>query len=213
VLQQGLTKLIEREPLAVPPQDVNIELASYPAPINGSIRFRDFEIRPGDRLLLRDRQPICIGSRAFDLLMVLLRSRGAIVSKETIFRYVWPATTVEESNLRFQVASLRKVLGADRELIKSIPGRGYLFASDHDVERAHEASQTYLGLDPNIGVFMRNVPTPLEQGSAIAAYRGVNETSHTGDEALEMLIRSAGKLVAAYGSIDAIIGALVERRR
>jgi hypothetical protein len=36
---------------------------------------------------------------------------------------------VEESNLRYQVAVLRKVLGADRDLVKSVPGRGYLLAA------------------------------------------------------------------------------------
>jgi DNA-binding winged helix-turn-helix (wHTH) protein len=59
-----------------------------------------------------------------------LRSRGKIVSKDEIVRHVWPTTCVEESNLRFQMASLRKVLGTYRDSIKTIPGRGYLLASD-----------------------------------------------------------------------------------
>jgi DNA-binding winged helix-turn-helix (wHTH) protein len=59
-----------------------------------------------------------------------LLSRGKIVSKDEIVRHVWPTTCVEESNLRFQMASLRKVLGAYRDSIKTIPGRGYLLASD-----------------------------------------------------------------------------------
>ena len=37
---------------------------------------------------------------------------------------------VEESNLRWQMVSLRKVLGEDGDLIKTIPGRGYLFACE-----------------------------------------------------------------------------------
>jgi hypothetical protein len=37
---------------------------------------------------------------------------------------------VDESNLRFQVASLRKALGQDRDLIKTVSGRGYLFAAE-----------------------------------------------------------------------------------
>ena len=44
--------------------------------------------------------------------------------------YVWPSTLVEESNLRFQMMSLRKALGKDRDIIKTIPGRGYLFAGE-----------------------------------------------------------------------------------
>ncbi|MBC9034444.1 winged helix-turn-helix domain-containing protein [Sphingomonas sp. JC676] len=74
--------------------------------------------------------PVEIGSRAFDLLIVLLRSRGEIVSKEEIVRRVWPSTTVDESNLRFQMTVLRRVLGKDRDRIKTVPGRGYLFVDD-----------------------------------------------------------------------------------
>jgi DNA-binding winged helix-turn-helix (wHTH) protein len=96
----------------------------------GQLEFRSFRLLPRARLLSCDGRPVLLGSRAFDLLEVLLRSRGRIVSKQEIVDTVWPTTTVEESNLRFQMASLRKALGDDRDLIKTIPGRGYLFASD-----------------------------------------------------------------------------------
>jgi DNA-binding winged helix-turn-helix (wHTH) protein len=71
-----------------------------------------------------------LGSRAFDLLHSLIRSAGSVISKEELVREVWPTTTVEESNLRFQMASLRKALGVHRDLIKTIPGRGYLFTGE-----------------------------------------------------------------------------------
>jgi DNA-binding winged helix-turn-helix (wHTH) protein len=203
MLQQGLTKFVEGAPVSAPPPQVGAQ----PVVLTGMIRFRDFEVWPGDRLLLRRRQPVCIGSRAFDLLVVLLRSRGEIVSKEAIFEYVWPSTTVEESNLRFQVASLRKALGVDRELIKSIPGRGYLFAADQDAEQEFEACSTASGR-----MLLHNVLRHAGSGPAMIEPRGAVGTGATGDEALEMLLRSAGKLVAAYGSIDAILGALDERR-
>lgn len=94
------------------------------------LEFRKCRLVPAARLLLRERQPVALGSRAFDLLHVLLRARGRVVSKDEIVREVWPQTTVEESNLRFQMASLRRALGSDRDLVKTIPGRGYLFAAD-----------------------------------------------------------------------------------
>ena len=75
-------------------------------------------------------RPVEIGSRAFDLLVVLLASRGAIVSKNDIMKFVWPSVNVDESNLRFQIACLRKVLAHDRDVIKTISGRGYLFTTD-----------------------------------------------------------------------------------
>lgn len=102
---------------------------------DGEIRFRRYRLLPRSRMLLRDGRPLDIGSRAFDLLHVLLSARGAVVSKDQIVRRVWPATVVDECNLRFQIAVLRKALGGDRDLIKTISGRGYLFVADQEVVR------------------------------------------------------------------------------
>ena len=93
------------------------------------ICFDRFSVVLGARQVLADGRAVELGSRAFDLLVVLLKGRGTVVSKETITKYVWPSTIVDESNLRFQVASLRKVLGDSRDLIKTVPGRGYLFVA------------------------------------------------------------------------------------
>jgi DNA-binding winged helix-turn-helix (wHTH) protein len=108
-------------------------LASLPPPPDEGdvgIRFRRYLLLPRSRILLRDGLPVELGSRAFDLLHVLLTSRGAVVPKDDIVRRVWPATVVDDCNLRFQVAALRKALGDDRELIKTVSGRGYLFADE-----------------------------------------------------------------------------------
>jgi DNA-binding winged helix-turn-helix (wHTH) protein len=91
-------------------------------------RFGRFRMLPLSRALLCEGRPVACGSRAFDLLHVLLLSRGTVVTKEAIVKHVWPNTLVEESNLRFQMGSLRRVLGPDRDLIKTVPGRGYLMA-------------------------------------------------------------------------------------
>ena len=97
-----------------------------------TIPFRRFRIYPNARRLTRNGVEIELGSRAFDVLIVLLRARGCVVSKEDMFRAVWPSTTVDEGNLRLQMTVLRKVLGPDRDMIKTIPGRGYLLADDVD---------------------------------------------------------------------------------
>jgi predicted ATPase/DNA-binding winged helix-turn-helix (wHTH) protein len=74
-----------------------------------------------------------IGSRAFDILELLIRANGAVVSKEEILRRVWPNSVVEENNLQVHVATLRKALARDRDLIRTVPGRGYrLIAASSD---------------------------------------------------------------------------------
>jgi len=111
-----------------------------------ALSFRAFRMLPAARILLHHGAPVEIGGRAFDLLYVLLRSRGALVAREDIIRHVWPTTTIEESNLRVQVASLRKILGEDRDLLKTVPGRGYLLAAD--IKLAAEEQRGMAGLGP-----------------------------------------------------------------
>jgi predicted ATPase/DNA-binding winged helix-turn-helix (wHTH) protein len=69
--------------------------------------------------------PLRIGSRAFGVLELLIDASGSLVTKDDIISRVWPQTIVEENNLQVQIAVLRKALGADRGLIRTIPGRGY----------------------------------------------------------------------------------------
>src|SRR5947209_1817974 len=97
--------------------------AGDPSPAAADLRFRNFQVLPGERLLVRDGLPIDLGSRAFDLLLILLQSRGTVVSKNEIVQHVWPSTLVDESNLRFQMACLRRALGEDRDVIKTVQGR------------------------------------------------------------------------------------------
>lgn len=92
------------------------------------ITFGDFELYERARLLLRAGEPVELGARAFDLLATLLRARGQIVERSDLMQAVWPTTIVDESNLRYQVGGLRRILGPDGDRIKNIPGRGYLFA-------------------------------------------------------------------------------------
>src|SRR3984893_18884742 len=70
-------------------------------------------------------EPVRISSRAFDILELLVEKDGALVSKEEIMRRVWPNTIVEENNLQVHIAAIRKALGADRDRIVTVPGRGY----------------------------------------------------------------------------------------
>ncbi|MGU7782101.1 ATP-binding protein [Burkholderia sp. PU8-34] len=82
----------------------------------------DFEQRD----IRRQGLSLHVGARAFDILEVLHRANGAVVSKDDIMDAVWPGTIVEENRLQVHVAALRKLLGASRDLIKTVPGRGYV---------------------------------------------------------------------------------------
>jgi predicted ATPase/DNA-binding winged helix-turn-helix (wHTH) protein/AraC-like DNA-binding protein len=95
-----------------------------------NVSFGRFQLSPHRRELLANGRPVQIGGRAFDLLVALLESRGSVVSKETLMRCAWPDQFVEQSNLQNQISALRAVLGADRDLIRTVPRRGYQFIGE-----------------------------------------------------------------------------------
>ena len=77
------------------------------------------------REVYQDLQPVPLSSRAFDILEVLVHAKGRLVSKDEFLSRVWPDTVVEENNLQVHISALRKLLGKHRELIRTVPGRGY----------------------------------------------------------------------------------------
>src|SRR4051812_17582560 len=100
-----------------------------------SFRFDEFLVDKQAGALLRfhpDGQatPVQIGSRAFQLLCLLVERRGGIVSRQEIMDDIWPNIAVEENNLSVQLSALRRALdtdGARSSCIQTIPGRGYRF--------------------------------------------------------------------------------------
>jgi TolB-like protein/DNA-binding winged helix-turn-helix (wHTH) protein/Tfp pilus assembly protein PilF len=90
--------------------------------------------RRGGGLFRRDERgvyvPMALGSRALDVLRVLVERPGDLVSRDQIIAAVWPATVVEDNNLNMQIAALRRVLDdgrAEGSCILTVPGRGYRF--------------------------------------------------------------------------------------
>src|SRR5271163_2789708 len=69
--------------------------------------------------------PVPLGSRAFDIVEVLARSAGELVTKDEIMREVWSGAVVEESALQVHISAIRKALGPDRGMLKTAFGRGY----------------------------------------------------------------------------------------
>ena len=94
--------------------------------------FGPFRLVPGQQLLLEGETPVRLGSRAFDILTTLIGRAGEVVGKDELMSRVWPGTTVDEINLRVNVAALRKALGdgrPGRRYVTNVPGRGYRFVA------------------------------------------------------------------------------------
>jgi predicted ATPase/DNA-binding winged helix-turn-helix (wHTH) protein len=85
----------------------------------------DWEIDLARRELRLRGLAITLGSRAFEIVEVLVQSAGELVDKRHLMHVVWPGATVEENTLQSHISAIRKALGHDRELLKTVPGRGY----------------------------------------------------------------------------------------
>jgi predicted ATPase/DNA-binding winged helix-turn-helix (wHTH) protein len=96
------------------------------------IAFGRFLLLPHRRELLANGRPVKLGGRAFDVLMALIEAHGAVVSKNALMARVWPDRIVEENNLQWQISALRAAFGADRNLIRTVSGRGYQFTAGID---------------------------------------------------------------------------------
>jgi DNA-binding winged helix-turn-helix (wHTH) protein len=73
-----------------------------------------------------------VKTRALDILIALVSRPNDVISKKELLSQVWPDVTVEESSLRFHMASLRKALGDGKNgarYISTLAGRGYCFVA------------------------------------------------------------------------------------
>ena len=96
---------------------------------SASFEFGRFRIFPQRREVLADGRPIELGGRAFDVLVALVEANGAVVRKDELISRAWPGRIVEDNNLHAQVKALRKAF-SDRDLIRTVVGRGYQFAGE-----------------------------------------------------------------------------------
>jgi predicted ATPase/DNA-binding winged helix-turn-helix (wHTH) protein len=99
-----------------------------------ALRFGRFRFVLHSRELSADGVPSPLGNRALEVLLVLIEARGELVTKDELLSRVWPTTTVEENNLQFQISTLRKALGPDRDFVRTVSGRGYRFVAEVTVE-------------------------------------------------------------------------------
>src|SRR5215470_7622768 len=110
------------------------------------ISFGRFLLLPHRRELLADGQPVKLGGRAFDVLIALIEARGAVVSKDALMVRVWPDRIVERNNLQAHISALRKAFGAERELIRTIAGRGYQFTGEISIMPANPDQRARAGV-------------------------------------------------------------------
>ena len=93
--------------------------------------FESFQLDVRRRLLFKEGRPVRITSKAFDILLGLVKSGGRVVSKDEMMSTIWPDCFVEEGNLAQNIFLLRRIFCErkdDHKFIITMPGVGYRFA-------------------------------------------------------------------------------------
>src|SRR5580700_6375185 len=135
-----------------------------PAQAPAAIEFGRFRIVPHRREVLAEGQPLGLGGRAFDVLTALIEASGAVVSTDVLMNRVWPDRIVEENSLHAQIAALRRAFGADRDLIRTVAGRGYQFTGEIRTVSARPNAQAIAGMpQPAPSRPRTNLPEPVSE--------------------------------------------------
>ncbi len=116
--------------------------------------FGAFRLDANDRSLLRDGSLVPLTAKAFDVLVLLVRNHGHVVSKQEFMDKVWSGSFVEDANLTQNIFTLRKLLGEQhgrRGIIQTVPGHGYRFTADVRELSAGAGSPNSITLSPEPG--------------------------------------------------------------
>ena len=115
---------------AIPESYASMERASK---LDGNTYcFGDYRFIPAQQRLMLADNPLRVGARALDLLHILVVRAGEVVSKEELIAGAWPDTFVHESNLKVNIAALRRIFARTApgiSFIATVNGRGYRFIS------------------------------------------------------------------------------------
>ena len=146
------------------------------------LRFEEFDLDVGCRTLRRAGRRLELRPRSFDVLVYLAEAAGRPVGKDEILAAVWPDVVVGEESLTRCVSDIRQVLGErGQHIIKTLPRRGYLFATPVEPVPASRAADagpaTPAGEEavPSssapaaIGTVAGEAAAPMRRGTAAAA--------------------------------------------
>jgi len=155
------------------------------------LRFGPFVVDPVAYRLMRGDAAIDLAPKGFDLLVLLARQPGRLVTKDDILAAIWPDVAVTDNALTQVVSDVRQALGdspAAPKFIETVPRRGYRFIAE--VKQAGTTGTTGTTGTPAPAVAPdRAVPVQLEasrlRAIAVSVFANV-----TGDEGVAWL--SAG---------------------
>src|SRR5581483_4657232 len=103
-----------------------------PTETNSIYEFGPFKLDTSEYSLVKDGKPVPLTPKAFEILHLLVRNNGRLVSRDELMKAVWRDSFVEEANLSVNISTLRKALGehsGGQSYIETVPKRGYRFTA------------------------------------------------------------------------------------
>ncbi len=98
-------------------------------PEQTTLSIADMTMDPSRLTITRAGQPITLGMKEYQLLELLVRRQGEVLSRNFIAEQVWDMSFDSDSNvIEVNIRRLRKKIdeGFERQLIHTVRGRGYV---------------------------------------------------------------------------------------
>lgn len=89
------------------------------------------------RIRRADGATATLRPKTLELLVLLAGPPGRLVSRSEILDTVWRDVNVTDDSITQCVVEIRRALGADAGLLKTVPRRGYLLEASPEAAAAH----------------------------------------------------------------------------
>lgn len=170
------------------------------------------------RQLLDGAEPLPLGRKALDLMSVLAKAQGALVTKDELMAAVWPGVIVEENAIQVHIATLRRALGEAASNLSTVRGLGYRLTAEPlasaAAASAAPAKDPLVAVlafenqssDPDLGYFAEGVSEEILQ--AIARVNGVRVIARNSSFQLTDKQRSTTAVAALLGATHILDGSV-----
>src|SRR5262249_54193464 len=148
-----------------------------------------------------------IGSRAFDVLQVLVEANGELVTKGEILNRVWPGRVVEDNTLQFQISPVGRVGGEARGALNPVPGPGHGLAAEITTAANEAGTVAERGAAPAAQPREAPAPTNLPASTSELIGRETDRSEVVGLVAAHRLVT----LIGAGGIGETRLGGEVAR--
>ena len=94
------------------------------------LQFAGYTLDIARNLLRTADREVALRPKSFEVLRYLVENPDRLVTKEELFKAIWPNVVVTDESLVHCVSEVRQAIGDDDQaIIKTIPRRGYRFAA------------------------------------------------------------------------------------